>query len=466
MLVLGVAMLVHWWVLGQLLLGSDSAPIFMAESAVVQRMVAGILSLFIAGLLVLLAVVIAALLVMSLDFWNMSEPPDRYSPAVRQRRWLVGLQRAFAIILGFSMGTIIVDRGKLYQPDWQEVDIRSCTGPLFVDVREGQVVVIEDRGLTNAARHGRIWLNAHQRVTGHADLTVQKAPVVVEHALTKDGLIIDRFELTVRFSIGKGKNPVAGWPTSGQFPYNDVVTRDKMWKDTPETYKAGVVAVAQIVARSIIGSCDLKDLVKLPDVDRSAVETAIRNGIQSTMQDETGVWLDVKSVAIGEVAVPAPAEKELTDHWVALMQADTGEIRSQTDKKTLLVKSEGQAEAFANLEKAKDIVRAGLITQIKSLSVSDPQLADRYLSALEKLTGHLVQDSVQGWHTVEMLEGIAHGSESVNLFIAPNGALQQAGGLPILSGDGAAAGVPISTARSQRLHTAGRKRRKHTDSEQ
>ena len=411
MLLLGIAMLLHWWVLGQMLLRPEALPLSMQESAALQRLWAGVVSLFISLSILFLCIVFSALLVVNLDFWNLSEPPG-YDPDARQRHWLAAVRRAFYIVLGLSLGTVILDRGKLYRPDGEEVDIKGCAGPIYLDVREGQVAIIETKGLTDEAVNGRRWLDANQRVTGTADLTVQKASVAVERVLTKDGLTIGLFEFTVRYSIGKGTTSGDGWPASGQFTYNPEQTRVKMWKDTPESYKAGIVAVAQVVSRSVIGSFDLKDVIIMPGAARTGVEEQIRCGIQRMMGDEGVLWLDVKSVAIGEVIVPDEASKELTDHWVALMQAGTDEIRSQTQKKALVVKSEGHVEAFANLEKAKDRVRAGLIDQIRSLAASDPQLADRYLAALENITGHLVQDNVQGWHTVETLESMARSSDS------------------------------------------------------
>jgi hypothetical protein len=153
MLIIGLAMLLHWWVLGKLVAPGDAA--ILHYPAGLQHLIAGLVALVLVLLFVGLAIGFAALLVVQLDYWDLGDALDGSPQQTPQRRWRSALVRAVRMILGLSQGTYILDGGMIYRPDWPDKPIereaRTCVGPAYIDAREGQVAIIETKGIITHA---------------------------------------------------------------------------------------------------------------------------------------------------------------------------------------------------------------------------------------------------------------------------------------------------------------------------
>ena len=435
---LGVAMALQWPILGWLSARHASLPGIVTRSEFAQQTVSVALALGAAVGALLAFLLPAIVLIAYLDYWDLGDSPTD-GPQTPGQRFRRAFGRCLRIILGLSQGTIIQDRGKMYRPDGQAVTV--CAGPVYLDARDGQVAIVETRGRVSTAVSGRVWLSANQRVTGIADLAEQSAQVVVENAATDDGMIIERFEFTVIYAAGRAKPreeqndgaPVEEARTAGVFTFTPDRVRENLWRDTPETFRSAVIAQSQSVARTVIGSYDLRQIAILPGDTRRVVEDELRAGLQERY-DAAGDWFDVQRVAIGAVALPQEARKELVDRWAAEMRAVTRSIEAQTDKDTMILKGEGQALALHAVEKVKHEVREQLIEQLSTLicrdatqSVKgDSELAKRYLEAIEALTGYLAEDSGRALKLVETLETMAKQGKEVNVdfYINSGGPMQ------------------------------------------
>jgi regulator of protease activity HflC (stomatin/prohibitin superfamily) len=246
---------------------------------------------------------------------------------------------------------------------------------------------------------------------------------------TRDGMIIDKLELTVRYRLGVGVPPQSGparRAASGQFEYKPDLLRTNHWRDTPDSYKETVKKVAEGVARAAISSYDLHEIAILPGPMREKLEEQLRNGIQRRLNPD-GDWVNVQRTSLGKITIPREAYNELVQRWVAEMQAGTSRIRAEADRDIMILRSEAQVSSFRALEKVKSAVRKDLIDQSRQLIETNPDLAQRYLEAVESLAGYLTQDNAQALHVVESLEAMARNSKSFNLYLGASDLLQKNG---------------------------------------
>jgi len=383
------------------------------ESA--QRLASAGIAFLVAAVSVGFVIAVAAVLVMNLDYWGLSDAPNGPPVGAAARRWRAFI-RCLHIVLGLSRGTVVLEKGKLYRPDGQEVDV--CVGPCYLDVRDNQVAAIETGGhVGDAVGRGRYWLAGNQRVTGYFSLGLQVISVVIEKVVTRDGMIIDRLELEVIYRMGNGDREQ---PAGGPLQFDSHIVTNDLARATIESYKQNVDRVAQSQARAVIGNYDLREIMMLPADARKAMSDQIKDGIAPILRESR-----FRAVNIGKIELSPDAVRELTDRWVAAMQAETATIRARTQKETTILKGEGHALAFYEVEKIKKNVREELIRQLSmfvfgdtsgTLPVTD-DLAKRYLDAVEALTGYLAQDSGQALQMIETLETMARHSKQLNLYI-------------------------------------------------
>jgi regulator of protease activity HflC (stomatin/prohibitin superfamily) len=436
-LLFGLAMLIHGRVLDQLQ-EMDAALILLPLAR--QRLEAGVISLILSGAFLLLTIIFGALLVVQLEYWPLADSPGN-PPTTPVQRWQRALSRAVRIIAGGSQGTMILDRGKIRYPDGREAGIDACLGPVYIDTREGQAAIVETRGQVSHAQSGRFWLEGNQRLTGFVDLSTQTAQITVEKALTRDGMVIEGFDVTVRYSVGVGSIPDAGpadpdlRSASGQLQFKPARLMRNHWKDTPWSFKEGVQKASEAIVRTTIGSYEMRDIAILTAASRTAIEAALRSAIQQRF-DPDERWMYIVRVSIGKITLSEPAYTELIRRWATEMQAISARIRAEADRDTLILKGQGQADAMRVVENAKQETRVTIAQTVNQIANMDPANAARNLRIVLNLIGYMSQDSLRQVQVSEMLEEMARHSRQFNLNVVSDELLN-------------ATGAPVPPAASQ-----------------
>jgi len=256
-------------------------------------------------------------------------------------------------------------------------------GPCLIAVNDGNAAVLELGGqLTRIVGPGLCRAGRWEFVRKVVDLTPQQAKIDIEEAFTRDRIPLF-VELAVAYRIQVDPQSLKD---TGKHDFQEETIRKAVllthdWKEDTETSAASVT-------RDVIAMYYLDDLYDPRDADgnygqfspRMQLQRDIRNRLNAVVSN-WGVRVD--QVQIGRIDVPAEVKLTMLNKWQA-----------EWEKQTTISRSEGAAEAYRLMEKARAQAQMQMVITVTeafqhaaaaNAQVPAQLISLRFMDALEKM---------------------------------------------------------------------------------
>jgi regulator of protease activity HflC (stomatin/prohibitin superfamily) len=347
------------------------------------------------------AIVVFAAVLLPLAYLNSRAMYGDYEQYKGHKR--EALHSVISIALGINKCTWLVREGKaevLYPPVG---GLARLGGPGVLIVQEGHAVILEKSGrLSRVVGRDLTWLQPLERVGVVLDLTTKAQTLEVEDVVTKDGIIIEKFQAWVFYRVIPGDRNKPGYHENGRYPFNDDVVL-RLW-DTEggRTWQDSVRAITKTALRDVVSKHTLDEIF----ADSQNFRTQVKGDkAQSLGTDQfkgelctqinliTVLFLGVEAIAadIGYIYIPPEARQQLMEKWMA----DWATKVAVSEKQAIIARGEAEATALSAQEAARARAQMQMISTITQAigemqgarAPSDLQrvISLRFIEALEKM---------------------------------------------------------------------------------
>lgn len=311
-------------------------------------------------------------------------------------------------MIGINKATLVVAGGEMLVKNLPAEDLARFGGPGVLIVQEGHAVILEQGGkISRIEGRGVHFLEMFERVSMVVPLTLRSELCEIKNVITQDEVIIGSIKLLVFHKVDPGKKS----HENGDYPFEDAIIREKIWSPKGGDWRGLVQSVAETATRDVVARYTLEDLVLASAETRERLRNELKNTINNVTKDKLGI--EVTTVAIGETKVPEDAEKKLLERWLASVKRRIKLIEAEAERDALIRRGEGEAQAVRRIGLAKISIRDAIIAQLTgpildpsnaSAPIADPGVAIRFVTAIERLSGLVMQDNVTAIRYVEALE--------------------------------------------------------------
>ncbi len=341
---------------------------------------------------------------------------------------------AVAQAIKFGGPIIVIDEGKWENPD-PDKPPEQVVGPATLIVRPyNAIVLVKGSKVSRIEGPGEVKLEKWEGIKAAVDLRPQGEGYKAE-VRTKDN-----FPLTVRGGVGfriesQAETDKLGWTA------DDTITKlfkEAIGSDDYKVYKHTIYRAVFAVGagknwidktsstpegkvRDIIRGYDLEDIFPLDGTRQpeSFLNELAKQATEAVQKSARGWGVTVYGVGVNEVEMPEHVRR----HWEAIWQNHIKIIRAESDMKAEVIRARGTRDAtlkvaeaeekvISSFEKVKAAALKDFIDQLlrgigEGDLIKNPQVAARFIIALEHLTRNIVADDRAAVRLTETLEKLA-----------------------------------------------------------
>ncbi|HSN73454.1 MAG TPA: SPFH domain-containing protein [Anaerolineae bacterium] len=315
--------------------------------------------------------------------------------AYRSNKWLWTRTALFGL-LGLSQGTLEVRDGKVEALGKHEKGLARIGGPGDLIVQQGHAVILEKDGrVTRIVSSGLTPLRTFERVSMVVPLGSMAERVSVHNVITKDMVILDRFECWVFHKVDAGLEEMQ--VMDGQFSYNERTLLEKVWKANGKDWREAIQAISTRCMRHVIGDTEIEKLIAMTDDERKKFNERLQERINRLTTRSLGV--SILGVDADAINIPA----EVANQLLAVRMAAWAITIAQHHQSEMAEKGKGEAAYLGTLESARARAQSRMIQAI--------------LEGLQSLgPDHVTLDVVRDLRYIEALEKIADDTTARVLF--------------------------------------------------
>lgn len=318
--------------------------------------------------------------------------------------FLPTLAAMISVALGINKRVELVDEGKSRTLRVPSRGWAKFAGPGLLIVADGHAVALERGGTIRIVGAGITLLKRYERSTLIVPLRSRTVVRPVANVVTRDGVIIEEFNLFVYYKV----DPGSGQPSSrSQFAYDEDNIK-KIWKLVGKNWdrvEAAMETIADTSLRDVIARYDLDEIFAArvtgpsPTADqlepRQRIKDEVRAQINKVSLDYLAI--EVVDVDIGEVRVPGEAKDQLLQKWVADWDQRIDTTKAETDKLVQVTKATARMQTI-------QAIAQGLKQLLGKDAKPEDLIALRYIEYMEKAaeTGR----GEDGWSTQQQIEAM------------------------------------------------------------
>jgi regulator of protease activity HflC (stomatin/prohibitin superfamily) len=290
-------------------------------------------------------------------------------------------------------------------------------GPGLVIVVDGHAVALERSGKIRVVGAGVHFTGRYERVRLVVPLRTETAVMQVENVVTRDGIVIEQFNLYAFYQseVGEGYQPFGS-----RFPFDreNIITLWKLVDNDYQKVKSTMEAISDTSLRDVIARHDLDEIFTArgaespPTAGKLEPRQRIKNEVCDQINEISSKFMAIKVVAvdIGEVKIPEKAKDQLLQKWVAEWDQRIDTTRAETEKLVQV------ARATARMQTIQAIAQ-GLKQLLGKDAKPEDLIALRYIEYMEKAAetgrgedGWATQQQIEAMQTFQRL-GISPGEE-------------------------------------------------------
>lgn len=351
------------------------------------------------------------------------------------------LRYLWSLIMGIQLPWEIVEDGKVTRAKPPGV-LDIIGGPGVVVIRPGNAAVFEWGGkVTKIEGPGVFKTKAFERIKKAVDLRPLWYEKKIENVLTQD-----RVPLTFIVNIGYQVEPKEDTDTHGgvepSIPeakgaiegvhpvYKESVYR-VVYRLDPASPEEGVEGVLNAFLRDEVFKYNLDALYDYSVVDgprtRGNVITAIEEAIEPRLCEILREWgLKLLGVDIATIEMPEDIRAKVLEWWETAWERERLVAHAEGQRRAMIERGTGQAEAYGAVEGKKDEVRERLTRQLMDVVRGiagiqgvqlDSSVAVRLIEVLEAVSTRMTCDSETALRYLDALEKLVQAEGDKTLIV-------------------------------------------------
>lgn len=344
----------------------------------------------------------------------------------------LAIKLLFYLAMGIGEVYMIADGGEIKETKPQG-PLKNFGAPAVVVVKPYNAVVLEQGGkITRIEGSGVVTLQKQEGVKAVIDLRPQSAGFETD-VRTKDNV-----PLTVKGGVGfriesqdetrkrgGGRNTeIRGFSgvISGPYPvYRRTIYRAVFNVEASKDWFEKTKGTAGSKVRARVREREMKEIFPIGQVDG---EQSILNELAAEAlelaRDAAVKWgVTIYGISVNEIEMPEEVKQRFIEHLEAEWQGHTEIIRAESDKVAKIIRAEGESEATLRIADAeRQAIRSFESVKVKAIEafvdqiqrvvdaddLKDPQVAARFIAALERLSRSMVADDRSAMRLTEALE--------------------------------------------------------------
>lgn len=350
------------------------------------------------------------------------------------------LRYLWSLIMGIQLPWEIVEDGQVTKTKPAGV-LEIIGGPGVVVIRPGNAAVFEWGGkVTKIEGPGVFKTKAFERIKKVVDLRPLWYEEKIENVLTQD-----RVPLTFHVSIGyqvepkeetekrggiKPSIPEAEGVIEGVHPvYKESVYR-AVYRIDPASPEEAVKGVLNAYLRDEVLKYNLDALYDYSVADgsrtRGNVIAAIEQALEPRLRDIFQDWgLKLLGVDIATIEMPEDIKAKVVEWWKTAWERERMVAQAEGQRRAMIQRGTGQAEAYEAVEGKKDEVRDRLARQLMDIVRAvagagvqlDSSVAVRLIGVLEAVSTRMTCDSETALRYLDALEKLVQAEGDKTLIV-------------------------------------------------
>jgi regulator of protease activity HflC (stomatin/prohibitin superfamily) len=298
-------------------------------------------------------------------------------------------------------------------------------GPGMLIIRSGSAAVLERAGrITRVVGPGFYLTESFEHLSAIVDLSLQSESWNLDDVLTRDGVPLG-VELTVQYRIMIDQPALIA---KAEYRLDEDVVRRVVL--TTADWNEQTKLIAESILRDTIAARFLDEIYDPRGIPFKSGATPPRVRLQHELRRRLGrksqPWgVEMVRVNLDKITLPLEVKQRMIEAWDVAWHDEVEVARAETERARLRTRGQGEADVIRTIEAAIADARERLIDQalapIYDGRIPDPDLARRYLTALENLGSRIMAEDVTAVRYVEALERLA---ESGSLRLIGPGATQ------------------------------------------
>jgi regulator of protease activity HflC (stomatin/prohibitin superfamily) len=303
-------------------------------------------------------------------------------------------------------------------------------GPGIAVIRPYNAAAFELAGnITRIEGPGLVTTKRYESLKGATSLRKQWSSFTAESVLTKDHVPLT-FHCGVGFRIESRQDTAKrveeqsqafegsrfSGIIGGDYPVYKRTIYRAVYGTTETGWKLLSQGATETQLRAVLRQYRLEDLYRLENnelaEDKSVIDEIV-DEVSRKINAISPTWgTTVSTFLIQSFDAPKDVEQKLLELWATPYRKQQQEIAARATTEAIRMRGEAEADAIAEVEKAKLVARENLIQVLTRSFLSGPagtnvHLTERVISAVEKLSTALTTDTATAARYIEAIEKMA-----------------------------------------------------------